>query len=351
LIDKDELTIDWIKPGTDKPTLERIREHVVDRGPYHLFHYFGHGSGEDQGRLYLESGRPQDRVCVGWRDLGAELRDTRTTLRLVVLNACELAQVRQTPGEGDEDSVPAVAVYSPFNNLATRLLDAGAAMVVAMQYPIRTETAHQFTRAFYSQLWPDLFASASAIEQAVCAARGRIGSAASSVEWITPVVFSRMDDDVILELSQERLERYKTEREMRAKVNRLLNEVQAHYNAKRWPDAAAKVLEILEADASSEAGLDWKVRLLQECRDLLPNPDAARVVALLSLSDIQTAYEAESWERAAEQVAQLLVEVKDSEEAQSWKSKLLDKVTELAKARDPQARIIFGLLGVSNNDL
>ena len=116
-----------------------------------------------------------------------------SSLRLVILNACDLAQ----PGEE-------LVRYTPFTNLAACFLNAGAAMAVAMQYPIRTDTATTFTRPFYEHLAAHPFAVAREIEAAVVEGRKAIIGEQNAVEWITPVVFTRMQEDAIFRVSADR---------------------------------------------------------------------------------------------------------------------------------------------------
>ena len=130
-----DLQIDFIEPGRGS-TLEQLRAAAAAR-TYHVLHYFGHGHSVGQGQLDFESARRGEAALVRWEDLQEALQPTLSSLRLIVLNACELAQ----PGKNQ-------VKYTPFTHLAACFLNAGAAMVVAMQYPIRTDTATTFTHRF-----------------------------------------------------------------------------------------------------------------------------------------------------------------------------------------------------------
>ena len=189
---RGDLCIDFVEPGKG-PTLDQLRDAIAVH-PYHVLHYFGHGHSTGQGQLDFEGARRGETAPVGWEDLHDVLQPTLSSLRLIILNACELAQP-------DKSQVK----YTPFTNLAACFLNAGAAMVVAMQYPIRTDTATTFTRKFYEHLGAHRFASAIEVESAVVEGRKAIISKQNAVEWITPVVFTRMQEDAIFQMSEEGL--------------------------------------------------------------------------------------------------------------------------------------------------
>ena len=203
LLTNNDLQIDWIEPGQGLSTLEKIKQKVeAAKNQYHILHYFGHGNHEHQGQIYGESNTRGDPQYLGWEQLQLSLgNELKKNLRLVVLNACNLAQA--------DDNL---AIATPYTNLASAFLNAGAGMVVAMQYPIRKETANQFTGTFYRHLQPYLFSSATEIEEAVHKARVQIAHSSNYIEWITPVIFTRMANDTVFRLSKERLKKYALER-------------------------------------------------------------------------------------------------------------------------------------------
>lgn len=248
-MDRRDVCVDFIEAGSGR-TLDLMKEMIErrqtgSRQAYHLLHYFGHGHSTDQGQLEFEGARRDETVRVGWGQLQRVLAQTSASLRLVVLNACELAQPDQ-----------AIVAYSPFANLAGSLLHAGAAMVVAMQYPIRTATATRFTNAFYSYLCPRLFASAEDIEDAVVQGRAAIESEQNAVEWITPVVFSRLSEDPIFCFG-------------------LLIEAQRLCGLGLRVEAARKVKEVLAENPFSAEGLRLKQALLDEAAAMIERLDPA----------------------------------------------------------------------------
>jgi hypothetical protein len=240
------LRLDFVEAGAG-PTLEAIKARAADHA-YHILHYFGHGSSEGQGQLQLEGPRRGEPALAGWEDLHSAMGATLPSLRLVILNACELAR----PGEG-------VVKYTPFTNLAACFLNAGAALVVGMQYPIRTDTATTFTRSFYENLGPDPIVSAAQVEAAVVEGRKAIINTQNGVEWITPVVFTRMEEDAIFTMSAECFD--------------AVTEARALFDRGLWVDAAEKVKEILDDDPMSPEGQRLKEQLLREAVVLMEQMD------------------------------------------------------------------------------
>lgn len=237
---RKDLCIDFVGPGAGR-TLDLIKAKVAEH-KYHVLHFFGHGHNTGQGQLEFEGVRGESEL-VGWGQLQRVLEPTLRSLRLVVLNACELAQL-------DEELV----TYSPFSNLAGSFLNAGAAMVIAMQFPIRTATATRFTDAFYKYLGPRLFASAEDVEDAVVQGRGAIENEPNAVEWITPVVFTRVQDDTIFRFGS-------------------LREARALYDQGLWIDAALKVKEGLMQGPKSEEGLRLERDLLDRASFMIERLD------------------------------------------------------------------------------
>lgn len=243
---RGELSIDFVEAGTGS-TLDRIKA-KADAHAYHVLHYFGHGNSEGQGWLQFEGPRPAEAAPASWEDLHQALGSALSSLRLVILNACELAQ----PGEG-------LVRYTPFTNLAACFLNAGAATVVAMQYPIRTDTATTFTRAFYEQLAAHPCPSAGEVEAAVVEGRKAIIGKQNAVEWITPVLFTRMQDDLIFRRPDDR--------------SRAWEEARVLIAAGAWGDAAEKVEALLLDEPKSREGLRLKQKLLDQAATMIEQMD------------------------------------------------------------------------------
>ena len=134
----------------------------------HVLHFAGHGTLDS---LILEDGAGQSRPITGTslRDLLGNIR----SLKLVVLNACEMAGIDQ---ERRRLSV------------AARLVQVGIPMAVGMQFQISDPGALAFSEGFYEAL-----ARGMPLEAATAWARVRISYYLSrtdgdTMEWGTPVI-------------------------------------------------------------------------------------------------------------------------------------------------------------------
>jgi formylglycine-generating enzyme required for sulfatase activity len=149
---------------------------AMNRGPWHIFHFIGHGgfdAQQDEGLIAFcdDQGNPHMLTAT---QLGLLLADHRP-LRLALLNACEGA----TGGTRD--------IYS---STASILMRRGVPAVIAMQYEITDTAAIEFTTTFYASLADNL-----PVDAAVTQARKAINLGVhNSVEWGTPVLHMRSDD-------------------------------------------------------------------------------------------------------------------------------------------------------------
>lgn len=164
----------------------------LDRGGFQILHFMGHGmldrrSGE--GILLFENRRGGVRKVTG-RELALELRGI-STLRLVVLNACETAA----------PTVPATG-SDPYLGVASALVLEDVPAVVAMRSGISDAAAVTFSEALYEHL-----ARRDPIEEAVAEARLRLAREhARSIEWATPVLCLQSMDGDLFDLSGKRRE-------------------------------------------------------------------------------------------------------------------------------------------------
>ena len=157
-----------------RPTLDALQEEL-DRGPFHVFHFIGHGDFDGQGYLLLEKdGRP---FPVSGQNLGVMLRDY--PLRLAVLNACLGAQT---------------SPQNVFAGTAQSLIQIGLPAVVAMQFEITDKAAVRFATKFYREL-----ASGSPVDVATSQSRRALYGDGGS-EWGTPVIYLRSDDGHLFDI-------------------------------------------------------------------------------------------------------------------------------------------------------
>ncbi len=152
-------------------------------GPAHVLHFIGHGYFDDaanQGGLLFEDeqGRP---VLVPAERFKVLLSD-QAALRLVFLNACEGA----TSGRSDS-----------FADVAQQLVRQGVPAILAMQFPVTDRAAITLSREFYRAL-----ADGYPVDAAASEARKAVFGLGDSPEWGTPVLFSRSDDNRLIELPQ-----------------------------------------------------------------------------------------------------------------------------------------------------
>ena len=119
--------------------------------------------------LYLEDDDGGRHAELDGTELASLLAD-QTSLRLVVLNACEGARTTLT---------------DPFAGVATTLVQLGVPAVVAMQFEISDAAAILFAEELYT----NLIGRQDPIDAAVAEARKAIYIEQGTVEWATPVLF------------------------------------------------------------------------------------------------------------------------------------------------------------------
>lgn len=166
--------------------------HVNDK-PFHVFHFIGHGSfDEESGKGFLlfedDDGNGS---AVDHDALGRLLQPYRTDLRLAVLNACEGARL---------------SISDSYSSVAAKLIDvAEIPAVIAMQFAVTDAAAIIFAEAFYRQL-----AGGESLERAVDVARLEIDNPdnyhrlnkpmRAEKEWATPVFYLRSTNGFLFEV-------------------------------------------------------------------------------------------------------------------------------------------------------
>jgi hypothetical protein len=163
-----------------KPTLGELQRQLR-RGPYHVFHFIGHGGFDSQtqdGVLAFEDSYGRARLVSG-EHIGTMLHDHRS-LRLTVLNACEGAR-------GDR--------ADPFAGTAQSLVQQGIPAVIAMQFEITDAAAIIFAQVLYEAV-----ADGYPLDAATAEARKAIYADGNLVEWGTPVLYLRALDGHIFEM-------------------------------------------------------------------------------------------------------------------------------------------------------
>jgi hypothetical protein len=160
--------VTWV-PGQTWRELRR----AMNQQQWHVFHFIGHGGFDrESGEGFIalgEEGGGTYRLAAS--KLG-QLLGPHHSLRLVLLNSCESAQV-------DNREL--------FSGTATALMRRGIPAVMAMQYEISDRAAIELARAFYEAV-----ADGLPVDLAVRDARLAMSLARpNSLEWATPVLYLR----------------------------------------------------------------------------------------------------------------------------------------------------------------
>jgi formylglycine-generating enzyme required for sulfatase activity len=161
----------------------RDLQRAMRGGPWHVLHFVGHGGFDahaDEGLVVLvgEDGRRQ---YLHATQLGRLLAD-HSTLRLVLLNACEGARG---------------GVHDEFSSTAAALVRRGIPAVLAMQYEITDRAAIEFARGFYEAL-----ADGLPVDAATTEARKAVSlEVAHTVEWGAPALYLRAADGLLFDLT------------------------------------------------------------------------------------------------------------------------------------------------------
>ncbi len=156
-----------------------------NQGPWHVFHFVGHGGFDEhrnQGLLVFadHEGKSELRSAT---DV-ARLLSGQPTLRLALLNACEGAYASRT---------------DIFASTAATLVQQGIAAVIAMQYESTDHAAIEFSTQFY-----DAMTAGLPVDSAVTDARRAMSLAINNtLEWGIPVLYMRSPDGVIFAFEKQ----------------------------------------------------------------------------------------------------------------------------------------------------
>jgi hypothetical protein len=189
---RGRVELDVLRPPTLEALRARLEQAAMDRRPYQIVHFDGHGAFGNaagvSGTHQYDAGAQQG-YLVFEQDSGGEhlveagqfaLTVNRHKLPLVVLNACRSGTV----GEAAVEAA-----------VATRLLEGGTASVVAMGYSVYAVAAAEFMTAFYEALF-----AGESVSAAVIAGRRRLYSHKDRPspkgqlpleDWMVPVHYLR----------------------------------------------------------------------------------------------------------------------------------------------------------------
>ncbi len=187
--------IDVLRPPTFDEFQQRLTTTKEAGTPYHAVHFDGHGVfGEmkpgagPQGYVVFE-GKPDWRGQIPPKYVSAGEFSAALTaggVPLVILNACQSGKI-ETPDQA----------VGPEAGVATRVLQDGAASVVAMSHSVYVNAAAAFMAVFYEALF-----AGKSVSEAVSAGRKALTSEQNSLrpslkgriplqDWMVPVHYAR----------------------------------------------------------------------------------------------------------------------------------------------------------------
>lgn len=179
VVERGVIVLERLESATLAALQARLR-----RGPVDLLHFVGHGFFDpksDTGGLVFENENGRSESATA-ETLGMLLHDHHA-LRLIFLNACDGAQGGR---------------HSAFAGVAQRLVQQRVPAVLAMQFAVTDAAAIALSQVFYQALADGLPA-----DTALSQARKAIAARGNASEWGTPVLFSRSDDNRLIEYVQK----------------------------------------------------------------------------------------------------------------------------------------------------
>ena len=278
----------WVAGQTWRELRDAMR-----RGPWHVFHFIGHGgfdAAAEEGTLALamEDGRTYPLHASGL----AMLLRGHPSLRLVLLNACDTGQA---------------SALDPFSSVAGALMRRGIPAVLAMQFEITDQAAIEFSRTFY-----EMVADQLPVDVAVTQARQAIQLAVpGTLEWGTPVLYLRSRDGYVFDLADpaasptmSHLERPGTgstepgeaaDAAQFEELNELYTDGLAAFYTERW-DVAVDVFRRILARQRDFKDAAVKLEQARRQQQLAARYTAARAAA-----------ESKAWAKAVEHLEALVV--------------------------------------------
>jgi len=181
LVERGLVQITWLEGQTWRDLQRTMR---TGETPWHIFHFVGHGGFDEQrneGYIVLADDEQRAHRLYATQ-LARLLARQRTSLRLVLLNACEGART---------------GALDLLSSTAATLINSGVPAVLAMQYAIADTVAVEFANTFYESLADNL-----PVDAAVAEARNAINfHNARSLAWATPVLYMRSPDGQLFALA------------------------------------------------------------------------------------------------------------------------------------------------------
>jgi hypothetical protein len=165
-----------------EPHLTRGKfQQLLRQGGFHIWHFAGHGSFGSDGRtaaLAFEDAQG-DLAFASALELGILLN--RSSVRLIVLDACESGQL----------------ATEPFRSMAPALIRGQIPAVIAMQFSVPDASARAFAGEFYRAL-AEGFPIDACVTEGRKAVMGAVGL--GQPDWGIPVVYTRAPDGKLFDL-------------------------------------------------------------------------------------------------------------------------------------------------------
>jgi hypothetical protein len=214
----------------ERATLEQLQRRLR-KADYHIFHFIGHGGFDphtQEGVLVLEDENNRGRLVSG-QEIGIYLKD-ESTLRLVILNACEGARASRS---------------DPFAGAAQSLVLKGIPAVIAMQFEVSDDAAITLAHGFFCAL-----ADGFPVDAALAEARKSVFARGNAVEWGTPVLYLRSADGRIFNVDRTNT---KAADRTKLKVAELLRAADAELAREDWAAAIARCDDALKLESANTA--------------------------------------------------------------------------------------------------
>lgn len=296
-------------------------------GPWHVFHFIGHGcfdSTQDEGLIALAENNRNDSppFFLSALKLGLLLND-HDSLRLVMLNSCEGAK-------GNETNI--------FSSTAAKLMEQGIPAVVAMQYEITDKAAIVFSRSFYGAI-----ANGLPVDAATTEARKAINiSEGHTVEWGTPVLYMLSPNGIIFDINLPSGEERKQE-----KIASLMEGAGVSSANENWEQTVKELQSVLALEPAHEEAAS----LIKQARNRLElaafYDEGEKLLSEHRLEDalacFQSAFEKDRGYRDLERlIRNTQREIKKGVSSQSLVNKWFLRLRDRATSAPRYARALFG---------
>lgn len=164
-----------------EPHLRRDRFQQILRQGFHIWHFVGHGGFRSDGKTAALAFEDANGDCEWASAMELGILLNRSSVRLIVLNACESGRL----------------ATEPFRTLAPALIRGQVPAVIAMQFEVPDAAARAFAGEFYRAL-AEGFPIDACVTEGRKAVMGAVGL--GRADWGIPVVYTRAPDGKLFDL-------------------------------------------------------------------------------------------------------------------------------------------------------